>query len=94
VILPKVDKCPVKPQLEPLVGVGIGLLGRDGVRLERVRLDGFEPSVLAQASHAGNKLVWADAGMQDGMQGGPGDFTRLAIEFVADTKQECAQALY
>ena len=83
-VLPEIDKCPVKPKLDALFW-----LFRMPV-FECVRLDCFEAGVFAQAGHARDKLVGSDAGVQDGMQCRASDFARLSIEFVANTEQECA----
>lgn len=99
VVLPEIHKRPVKPELEALLNVLI-VLALDGgggvlaLGVERVWLDGAEARVLAQTGHARHKLVGTNARVQDGVQCRACNLSRLAVELVADTEEERAQALH
>ena len=77
------------------------------VCIESIGLDSTKARIFSQSSHARDKLIrsyprvenWVESGSNlsarpawDG-DASPGDLTRLAVELVADTKQERTQAL-
>lgn len=95
VVLPEVDKRPVKPQLDVLVRLGFrgGLVGRLGTLLECIRLDGAETRILAQPGHAGDELVGPDTRVKDRVQRRARHVVRLPVELVAHAEQEGTQAL-
>lgn len=78
IILPEIDKRPIKPNLQPIILIDVlprrndTFLGDRLTRLgiELIRLNGLEPWIFAQTCHPGYELVRTDPGMQDGMQGG------------------------
>lgn len=96
-VLPEINKRPVKPQLETLVVVSLDVLHRPGLvalRVEYLGLHSPEARVLAQPCHARHKLVRTDARVQDGVQRRARNLSGLAVELVAHAQQERTQALH
>lgn len=76
-ILPKVDECPIEPQLQSLIailaidlGFRLGEMmswvmrssGR-GIVVKGIRLDSSESRIFSQPRHTGHKLIRSNAGV-------------------------------
>jgi hypothetical protein len=98
VVLPEINKCPIEPQLQALLSLFLNLLRRElsvrsGFMLEGVGLDSSESGILTQSRHSGDKLIRANARVKDGMECRTGDLSRLPVELIAHTEEECTESL-
>jgi hypothetical protein len=75
IILPEIDKRPIKPNLQPVLFVYFLARRNDAIlrhgltwfRIELIRLNGLEPWIFSQACHARDKLIRSDSRMEDGI---------------------------